>query len=171
MTDLDGPATASAFLRVVGISRQRLTALRQEGVIKGTTLGEWIRSYCDNLRRQAGGRVVDDAMRDAKLRKAIAMAELAELKAALERGAVIRLADATASFTTIVRAARDRFRAIPWRVAGELASMGDERAICERLGEVIDETLHDLADGGKRVGKGYGDDGVDDEGGGGPGAR
>ena len=73
--DLDAAATQRAFAKLVGVSAQNIGLLAAKGVLKaGAPLGEWLSSYCANLRAAAAGRAPDTGVSGARKRLLVAQA-------------------------------------------------------------------------------------------------
>lgn len=55
--DLSNPCTHAQFAQLVGVSRQRIGELCNDGSLpKGSTAHEWLLAYCEQLRDSAAGR-------------------------------------------------------------------------------------------------------------------
>jgi phage terminase Nu1 subunit (DNA packaging protein) len=151
-----GPAKVADFCRLVGISRQRVTTLRQNGQITGTTLAEWIGSYCAGLRERAAGRDPGGGpLNLAQERAALALAQRRKLdrEARIAEGNFVPKAQAVASATKAGMAIRDAMLSVPGRVAAQLAVLDDERAIERVLADVIRAELTRLAESVRLPGK------------------
>ncbi len=62
MVDMDAPVVQTIVASVVGISKQAISAMVQEGKLpEGGTNGSMIAAYCDRLREMAAGRVGTEA--------------------------------------------------------------------------------------------------------------
>lgn len=60
MIDLSAPVQQSVIAEIVGVSKQAINALVQEGKLpECKTTGEMIAAYCERLRDQAAGRLGD----------------------------------------------------------------------------------------------------------------
>lgn len=58
MVDMDAPAVQTVVAAVVGVSKQAVSAMVQEGKLpEGASNGGMIAAYCDRLREQAAGRM------------------------------------------------------------------------------------------------------------------
>ena len=58
---LQQPIAQAEFAELVGVSEARVSQLISEGVIvRGDTAQEWLVAYCERLRAQAAGRMVDE---------------------------------------------------------------------------------------------------------------
>jgi hypothetical protein len=82
---------------------------------------------------------------EVDVRKARASAELAELKAQQMRGDLIPRVKAEHAHAVMARAVRERFRALPKRVAGEVARLTDRFEVEEVLRRHVEEALNALA--------------------------
>lgn len=61
--DLEIDATQEAFGEMVGISQQTVSDLMARGVlVRDATSGEWLKSYCANLREMAAGRAASGGL-------------------------------------------------------------------------------------------------------------
>lgn len=62
IVDMSAPVVQTVVADVVGVSKQAISAMVQEGKLpECKTMGEMIAAYCERLRDQAGGRLGDDA--------------------------------------------------------------------------------------------------------------
>lgn len=60
MIDLSAPVQQSVIAEIVGVSKQAINALVQEGKLPDCkTTGEMVAAYCERLRDQAAGRLGD----------------------------------------------------------------------------------------------------------------
>lgn len=58
MVDMDAPAVQTIVASVVGVSKQAISAMVQEGKLPPSgTNGDLIAAYCERLREQAAGRI------------------------------------------------------------------------------------------------------------------
>ena len=146
MTDTLGrPPKVADFCRLVGVSWQRVTVLRQNGHVTGETMAAWIGSYCANLRQQAAGRG-DDALVLTQERAALAAAQRRKLERE-ERVAERELVVWKVVKRDVQRAAhgfRDSMLSVPGRVVAQLAGIADERVIDQMLTKIIREELDRL---------------------------
>ena len=80
---LDVTANQSSFSKLVGVSRQAIGAHASKGIFDGCdSLQEWLQAYCEKLREEASGRVVENAdeMKVATIREKNAKAYKTELE-------------------------------------------------------------------------------------------
>jgi terminase small subunit / prophage DNA-packing protein len=145
---LNTPPTAASFARLVGVSRQRAAILREQGVVSGDTLAEWVGSYCANLREQAAGHGGEGQLVLAQERAALAAAQRRriEREERIAAGSYLLTADVVKSQTRAGMAIRDAMLAVPGRTAATLAGMDDERAIDRYLTTELRAELTRLAD-------------------------
>lgn len=93
------------------------------------------------------GEVVEEiTLHEAKTRKEVAAAQLAELKLAKERGDLLDLESIERIWYETLRRLRNRLQAIPNRVAATLAVETDVRAVRRVLSEQIEEALRAVAE-------------------------
>src|SRR5262245_46426589 len=120
---VSGP-TAAEVGRYLGLTRQRVSALRDSGLIHGATVAEQTAAYCASLREQVKGG--DDAAILARERALLARAQRQRIdrQAEAEAGQWIRRADACAQARRAGMTARDAMLAVPGRIAAELAALG-----------------------------------------------
>ena len=144
----DKPAKVADFCRLVGIGRQRVTTLRTNGQITGATLGEWVRSYCENLREAAAGRSNGDGpLNLAQERAALAQAQRRRLEREerVAAGELINRARALESYCRAARTIRDGVLSVPARISVMLVGVDDERDIDRMLTDALREELHRVA--------------------------
>lgn len=61
MVDMSAPVVQTVVADVVGVSKQAISAMVQEGKLpECKTMGEMIAAYCERLRDQAAGRLGDE---------------------------------------------------------------------------------------------------------------
>ena len=138
-------AKVADFCALVGLSRQRVTTLRQTGTITGTTLGEWLSSYIESLRAKAAGRG-DPALAREKQALMTAKRKLAELQLGEKEGRLVDGKQAKASAAVAGMTIRDAMLAVPARTAATLAGMGDERDVERYLSAELRSELTRVAD-------------------------
>ncbi len=62
IVDMSAPVVQTVVAEVVGVSKQAISAMVQEGKLpECQTMGEMIAAYCERLRDQAAGRLGDEA--------------------------------------------------------------------------------------------------------------
>jgi phage terminase Nu1 subunit (DNA packaging protein) len=62
IVDMSAPVVQTVVAEVVGVSKQAISAMVQEGKLpECKTMGEMIAAYCERLRDQAAGRLGDEA--------------------------------------------------------------------------------------------------------------
>jgi phage terminase Nu1 subunit (DNA packaging protein) len=60
--DMSAPVVQTVVAEVVGVSKQAISAMVQEGKLPACeTMGQMISAYCERLRDQAAGRLGDEA--------------------------------------------------------------------------------------------------------------
>jgi len=87
--DLKDSVKQETFGEMVGITQQTVSNLMTRGILEeGGTVGEWLKSYCSNLREMAAGRAssggLDLATERARLAKE--QADKVEMQNAITRG-------------------------------------------------------------------------------------
>jgi hypothetical protein len=79
--DLDDKATQEMFASLVGVNQKNISKHYQAGVLKqGQSYREWLLSYCERLRLEAGGRIPTDARERRDLAQAIESEVNAQMK-------------------------------------------------------------------------------------------
>jgi phage terminase Nu1 subunit (DNA packaging protein) len=138
--------------RLVKSGMIRLARDRHGRQLKGHfVLGESVPRVCEHLRDQATADDPHETLyRSARARKMEALATSEEMRVALERGELISRSAVLNAMSNILRATRDRFRAIPTRLMHPLQAMNDKMQIRLLLSKEIDATLTNLADSIRR---------------------
>ena len=79
--DLGERVAYERFGEMVGVTRQAVAAAVAAGVLeRDGTLAEWLRAYCENLRRHAAGRAVDPDLAAQRTRLARERADQIEIR-------------------------------------------------------------------------------------------
>ena len=132
---------------------RQVRELRDRKVIpdpRRATLDEIRRSYIEYLRRQAASHG-GEAIEAARLRRALALAEMAEAQAAKERGDTIDSGSLDRVVIALATGTSQRLQAIPAAVAPKVAMESDTRACFDIVKDEIWAALHALASEGKRA--------------------
>ena len=108
-------------------------------------LGKIIPIYVEHLRDVIANNPDEAALRVAKLRKALADAERAELELALFKNEVHPTAVVLFVWSLRIGACRKRLLAVPTRVAPNLVGMTDQREINDTIAREIEGALEDVA--------------------------
>jgi hypothetical protein len=90
--------------------------------------------------RAGGGQPAPESRADAERRRALALAEKAEIEVRIRRGEVVELADIKSRSLAIARLVRDQFLALR-RFGGELTGLDDPRQAERLLEGEIDRIL------------------------------
>ncbi|WP_156430901.1 hypothetical protein [Paenibacillus sp. FJAT-26967] len=140
----------SELAAIIGKTPQWIRQLTRDGVLKQSgrgkyVLGEAVQAYCEHV---AGGReddkrprFIDEKTEHERIKKEKAAMELAEMKGKLHQAE-----DVEAVMNDMLGAFRQRIRAIPKRLAPELALITEQKQIQARIADVTDEALAELAD-------------------------
>lgn len=89
MVDMDNVVTQEVFGEMVGIAQQTASDLMARGIlVEGATAGEWLKSYCSNLREMAAGRAASGGLDLATERARLAkeQADKVAMQNAVARG-------------------------------------------------------------------------------------
>lgn len=95
----------------------------------------------------------DEDHQAARTRREIAEADLAEMRAAEERGELIRVAAVKSALARVFTTTRDALLQIPARLAPQLAADSDPTSVQNLLHTEIHQTLQDLAGASDRIGR------------------
>lgn len=99
------PATQTGFAKLVGISQQAVSKLKSNGIIKaGGTYNQWLISYVERLRSEAGGREQDERLSAARIRQTEMDANLKELEYLKESKQIISRDDLEPLLDSLVSA-------------------------------------------------------------------
>jgi len=88
IVDLDAKGTQAKFAQLVGITQPAVSGLIARGVlVANDNIGNWLLSYCGNLRETAAGRLgtSDLDLTEERARLAAAQADKLELELAVTR--------------------------------------------------------------------------------------
>lgn len=100
---LDKKATQAGFARLVGVSKQAISARVSDGqMIDGGTYAEWLTSYLEGLRQEAAGRS-EKQLGEIRGRKELAQAMREEYALAQEMGLVILAPDVEPALIGILK--------------------------------------------------------------------
>jgi hypothetical protein len=108
-------------------------------------LGKIIPAYVDHLRERIANNPDEAALRAAKLRKALADAERAELELALFKGQLHTSDAVLFVWSTRIGASRKRLLAVPTRLAPHLVGETDQKKIYNHIYTEITAALEDVA--------------------------
>ena len=118
MVDMDAPAVQTIVAAVVGVSKQAISAMVQEGKLpEGATNGSLILAYCERMREQAAGRMgdtaggLDPAQEGAALKRA--QREGQEIKNAVARGEYAPISLLSEVLATASTSVVERFDQLP----------------------------------------------------------
>lgn len=147
--------SATQLAALLGLSARRVRELAEAGTIPRER-GRYptaaaVAAYCANLREIAAGRRgdgddgerLDLATERAKLARS--QRELAELKIAQTRGALVDAHAVRIGFTAQVKAAVNRLRGVPAHAKGRLPHLTIDDI--ETLEDAIEEALTEIASG------------------------
>lgn len=142
MVDMDAPAVQTIVAAVVGVSKQAISAMVQEGKLpEEATNGGLILAYCERMREQAAGRLgdtvggLDPAQESAALKRA--QREGQEIKNAVARGEYAPISLLSEVLALASQAVVERFEQLP----------GALRKVCPDLPEAArDQVLATIAD-------------------------
>ncbi len=139
----DDPPPAAEVGRWLGISRQRVSKLRESKVITGRTLEEQVRSYVAHLRDGRGTAQL--TAERCELVKAQRMRIEREEKVAL--GKLLDADEAVAGWQGLVANCRQRLLCLPSAIAPALLGMEAIPAIEAAIRDRLYEAMAELADG------------------------
>ncbi|MCE0742908.1 hypothetical protein LWC05_03250 [Acetobacter sicerae] len=142
---------AAELADLLGVHVSTIHGLKQRGAIsyaKGTRYGlkETMRAIYGDLHAKAGGRdrnksAEDAALTAARRRKVEAEADLAEQKAAQQRGELVEAAQVVAGWQSILVRLRADLLAVPDRLREDTS-----RDVADRVDRAIRDALETLAD-------------------------
>lgn len=142
-------ATQAECARLIGISVRRFRELVDEGVIPRRPAGQYdffevVPTYCANLRQVAAGRGGDEAQANKateEARRMTALADLAEMKAAEQRGRLVPVDQIADAVHGAVQMMKTSLLAIPAKAAARVGAKDTARA--EQV--IKDEVVEALA--------------------------
>lgn len=132
--------TSPILAEILGVSTRYISDLEKEGVIIRVARGQYdvrksVKNYIAILKAKAEPVGVEAELRAAKLRKALADAELAEIAVAKEAGALVLAKNIERTWSTAISNARTRLLTLPARLGPQAvlaASAQEATAIIDR---------------------------------------
>lgn len=148
--DLDSPVVQSTVAAAVGVSKQAISAMVNDGALPPCdTNGQLLLAYCERLRDQAAGRLgnTPDGLDLVQERANLARHQgaIAELRARELRGELIRVDAVRSVWATRVVSTRDALLQIPFRLSPVLAAENDLHAVTRLLEDEIRQALAQLS--------------------------
>lgn len=144
--DVDRVGTQAELARLLGVSEPAVSDLVRRGVVRpGDTLLEQARCVFAHLRAVAAGRVEPTGISEQRERWLAAKAASAELVLAERQRRLVVATDVERAARNLLRAARDRIRAWPARVAPILAAEASAAECERRLAAECDALVEQLA--------------------------
>ena len=102
------------FGEMVGITRQAVAASVAAGVLdRDGTLAEWLRAYCENLRRHAAGRAIDPDLAAQRTRLARERADQIEIRNRRSRRELAPVGVLEAALAAVCRRIAAALEAVP----------------------------------------------------------
>lgn len=143
----------------LGLSRQRVSQLEQEGVFQRDAKGYFdlkksVSAYIESLKsrnpeatpEESNKQAVACMTAEAELRLTKARADKAELEAAKIRGELVSLEEVQAAWTALIGNAKLRLLSLPTKLAGVLLGLEKQAEIESTLKGAINDALRELSD-------------------------
>jgi phage terminase Nu1 subunit (DNA packaging protein) len=139
-------STQEGFAKLVGITQPAVAQLIRKGVLtRGGSLVQWVREYCDNLRKQAAGWQSNDGRVDRMYEAAMldrARREKQEMDNAKQRGELIDAKVVREGFTFTFVAVKTKLLGAPYKFRSQCPQI-DPKDLAV-LDSIIRESLSDL---------------------------
>lgn len=148
--DLDSPVVQSTVAAAVGVSKQAISAMVNDGALPPCdTNGQLLLAYCERLRDQAAGRLgnTPDGLDLVQERAMLARHQggMAELKLAEMRGELIRTDAVRGAWAARIVSTREALLQIPARIAPVLAAENDLVNVTALLDYELRQALAELS--------------------------
>ena len=130
--------TQKDFADLVGISQPAVSGLIERGILKGSSMREWIKEYCTHLREIAACRTAGNTAGELDLvreraRLAKEQADALAMKNKVERGELIRAEDIEPRLESAFITAREMWLDSVSRLVRELpADLGEREILLHR---------------------------------------
>lgn len=162
MEYLNQEISSKELAKILGVTSDRIRQLSEKGVIPYTKKGnryrynliEAIQCYCEELRKGAAGRRVNELVAELKMEKLQAevvlkrsQGELHVLKTAIENGEYLPVEQIVSDYNNFFAEFRSFARSLPQLITGEIGFELNERKkrlLQKKVLDLIDERLEEF---------------------------